>query len=111
MATCLCRQKGTKRLILSYRFLKYTFKADAGDKAEDLVPGWKLEKLYKYQAAGWTKSGNWAVGLTCRDNHLGTQNCDVRFVPINIEWLMKLYNGLLWKPANAELSNLLKETN
>lgn len=78
-------------------------------KMESLVKGWKTEKLYKYRAAGWSKSGNWAVRLTCRDNALGAQDCDVQFVPTNLEWLMSLYNSLLWKPTGAELSKLQKE--
>jgi len=80
-------------------------------KMDSLVNGWKTEKLYKYRAAGWSISGNWAVRFTCRDIALGAQDCDVQFVPTNLEWLMNLYNSLLWKPTDAELSKLQKEQN
>ncbi|MDR2234695.1 MAG: TIR domain-containing protein [Chryseobacterium sp.] len=73
------------------------------DKIEELVNGWKMDKLYKYQSVGWKKSGKWAVRLTCRDKAFGASDCDVQFIPTDIEWLMKLYDGLLWKPTKKEL--------
>lgn len=100
-----------KRLVTNRKFKDIYALESRETQLEDMVNGWITEKLYKYQAAGWSRSGNWAVRLTCRDNALGAQNCDVQFVPINLEWLMSLYNGLLWKPTDAELIKLQRELN
>jgi hypothetical protein len=39
-----------------------------------------MDTLYKYQAAGWEQSASWAVMLTCRENPLDAQDCDVLLV-------------------------------
>lgn len=84
---------------------------DDDSRIERLMKGWKFIKTYKYQSAGWSQSGNWTKRLLCRDNALGARDCDVQFVPTNLEWLMNLYNSLLWKPTDTELSKLQKEQN
>jgi hypothetical protein len=78
------------------------------NETEKSINGWKLDKLYKYRAAGWEKSGPWAIRLTCRDQALGAQDCDVLFVPTDLTWLMKVYDQLLWKPKREELLSLIK---
>lgn len=91
-----------------------TSRVHSKDKNEDEVDqeflkkeidGWDFGKLYKYQSAGIFSSptAGWAYYVKCRDHPLGARDCDVQFVPTNLERLMNLYDSLLWNPTNDDL--------
>ncbi|WP_421798268.1 TIR domain-containing protein [Haliscomenobacter sp.] len=102
------KPKFIKRMVTNRKSKdRYTYESRE-DNIEGFVKGWKMDKLYKYRAAGWVKSGNWGVRLTCRDNALGARDCDVLFVPTDLIWLMKVYDGLLWKPTKEELKGFIR---
>lgn len=70
------------------------------------VNGWDYGKLYKYTSAGLAPASNsgWAYYTKCRDEALGASDCDIQFLPVDIEMLMRLYEPLLWNPTAQELA-------
>lgn len=69
------------------------------------IEGWEFGNLYKYQSAGISSSpdSGWAYYVKCRDQPLGARDCDIQFLPMNLQRIMSLYDSLLWKPTDAEL--------
>lgn len=86
---------------------KYESKTNEPDIAH-LVDGWVIDKPYQYRAMGWTTSNGWAIRLACRDNPLGASDCDVQFIPTDINWLMDLFDNLVWSPTDEQLESILK---
>ena len=86
---------------------KYERKTNEPDITQ-LLNGWVIDKPYQYRAMGWATSNNWAIRLACRDNPLGASDCDVQFIPTDINWLMTLFDNLVWSPTDQELDELLK---
>jgi TIR domain len=74
------------------------------------MEGWESGTLYKYQSYGVfsAPASGWAVSVKCRDEALGAQDCDVQFVPIDLNKTMNVYDVLLWKPTNRELKDWLR---
>jgi len=86
------------------------FKEERKDESnQDLllkeIDGWEVGTLYKYQSAGILSSPNsgWAYYARCRDQALGASDCDVQFLPTDLDKIMRLYDPLLWKPTSEEL--------
>jgi len=71
------------------------------------VKGWDLGNLHKYRSAGLLKvpGSKWAMYIKCRDQALGASNCDVQFIPIDIEKLNRIYGSILWAPGKEQLKD------
>jgi len=70
------------------------------------IDGWEAGNLYKYQSTGVFSGpdSGWVYFVKCRDQPLGARNCDVQFIPTNLERVMSLYDSLgLWLPTKEEL--------
>ena len=67
--------------------------------------GWNVGTLYRYKAGGLNAIAGtgWAYYAKCRDQPLGAQDCDIQFVPTDLDKLIRLYDPLLWKPSFHEL--------
>ncbi|WP_075343133.1 toll/interleukin-1 receptor domain-containing protein [Tenacibaculum agarivorans] len=64
------------------------------------VKGWKIKDLYKYRSHGFKEKKDWIIRYTCRDQALGANDCDVNFIPKDINWLIKTYDSLLCNPKH-----------
>lgn len=82
----------------------YDDDADVED-ARDEYKGWPLGSLYKYRSAGIISihGTGWACHAKGRDHGLGASDCDVQFIPTDIDRLIKLYDPIIWKPSTEEL--------
>lgn len=70
--------------------------------------GWDMGEMYVYRTEGLSETPGcgWVTRVKCRDKPVGPCDCDVEFIPDDVEKLMTIYDSLLWKPSNADLRML-----
>lgn len=78
---------------------------DSDEELGDKIDGWKLDSMHRYRSAGLRAvvPAGWAYYVRCRDQALGARDCDVQFIPTDIDRLTSLYDSILWKPTKQEL--------
>lgn len=90
---------------------EYKSYRESGEALTKKVAGWDIDRTYKYQSAGITSApkSEWAVSVKCRDFSLGARDCDVQFIPLNIDQIRKIYDQIIWKPLNGQLERLIDQ--
>jgi WD40 repeat protein len=83
--------------------------SDPSDVMGDMQ-AWANATLYKYRSAGVSDSSNtgWGYFIGCRSEPLGANDCDVQFIPRDIQHLMEIYDPLLWKPSAEQLKAFIQ---
>ena len=78
------------------------------EAARDEFKGWSLGSLDKFTSAGVISISNcgWAYHVKSRDEALIAQDCDIQFIPTDMERVKALYDPLIWKPSREELQQL-----
>ncbi|WP_233353599.1 toll/interleukin-1 receptor domain-containing protein [Hellea balneolensis] len=80
---------------------------------EKAVEGWNVGNLFRYRSAGLRRVPNakWASYIKCRDQALGARDCDIQFIPLDIEKLIELYDDLIWKPDDETINSWIDASN
>ena len=80
------------------------------DALQKQIDGWDSGTLYGYSSAGLLSATNsdWAYYVKCRDQALGARDCDVQFLPTNLERTMELYDSLVSRPTQERLNSYLQ---
>ncbi len=78
---------------------------DKEDKGlEENIRGWDVGNLFQYRSTRLISiaDSSWALYMKCRDQAF-PRDCDVQFIPLDIDKLIEVYDSILWKPTEKEL--------
>lgn len=85
-----------KRLIEEDKYRDFLFKE---------TDGWELGNRDTYKSWGiiYLNNSGLVYYIRCRDSGLSARNCDIQFLPTNLERVVALYDSLIWNPTEEEL--------